>query len=252
MPRGPEGQEPNFFKAKGVRNLTEEEVTQRERVIEGQITELRNLVVSVVNNLPKETIRPVQVPQYRQRDPSGCFFADLIAAKVALSRNKQPHNEMEITAQARSRGLMDDRGAFTYVENYEELQAFVRENLGLNVSFINRADEAIFACTEGVSRGKMALFGLPGHWVLLHALDNRTGDPTKLESIAMDPMRDQPRQISIDTIIERLGPKNTMERMPLVVVDGLAEDESLFSPNIKFRTPSNDNSMFTPKFQRRK
>lgn len=245
MTRNRENPEFSVFQYKERGTITPEQIEQLRQYEETRKAELRRLISVTAKTLPHELIRPLPVPQYRQRDGKACFFASLIAAKMALSGQNYPHNELALTAQARQRKLMDDRGALTDVQHMDDQTAFIREQLGLNVRFINDSQEAAFACTEHVSRGKPSLFGLPGHWVLLDAIDNRKGNPEQMQWEAMDPIRDTPRQISLDTIIERLGATRRNGWMPIVVVEGLVEGNPLF----RARTSTSD-SGFKPKFRR--
>jgi len=184
--------------------------------------EIKRLITEASASLPKGIIKPVgDIPQYLQKDVSGCFYACLVAARTALKHDHT--DELAVTAEAKARDLMSPQGAFTQRLNQERQADFVQEQLGLNVRFINFAQEGATAVVEQVAAGHPVLFGYP-HWVLLYGIDNRQGEPTQLKWITMNPMSDRTTYTPYEDVLERLDFYTGLET-PIVVVEG-ADDLS--------------------------
>jgi hypothetical protein len=177
-----------------------------------------------------------RTPEYRQRNNRTCFYASLIAARLALSSGFAP-SESWVAAQAESEGLLSRYGAETFSEFYGQQTAFIGRILGLQVHFIDQRfdDERIDVLTNGLKdKGQPVIFGVKKHWLVLDGFKLAQDTPAW---IGMDPgpgrrLEDTGRELSPSFVAARLVDTG----LPTVVVEGLRRSRPRFQPAV-YKTP---------------
>ncbi len=171
-----------------------------------------------------------KTPEYQQKDPRTCFYASLIASRMARGSGTAPA-EWLVASQARHEGLLGRYGAETSSEFHDPQAAFVRKVLGLDIRFIDQRfnDERVSALTHGL-RGdkKPVVFGIKAHWLVL---DGFRRGRQELSWIGMDPasgqrLEESGRGLSAGFLAARLVDSG----LPLVVVEGTGSSTPRFRP----------------------
>lgn len=170
-----------------------------------------------------------RTPEHKQQDRRSCFYASLVAARLAITHGVGP-SERSIIAQAEQEGLLGPLGAETFSEFYDPQTAFIGRVLGLQVRFIDQRfdDERIDALTRGLRNdGQPVIFGTVRHWLVLDGV-KRTGNSAW---IGMDPasgrrLEDTGRGLTPAFLAARLVDSG----MPTVVVEGLRQSRPRFQP----------------------
>lgn len=181
----------------------------------------------------------LRTPEHHQQSQTSCFYASLVAIRLAIAHGIAP-SERSVITRAEEEGLMSPYGAETGHHFYERQTQFINKILGLDVRFIDprQDDERVDALTHGLRNGQPLVFGTIRHWLVL---DGFKRDQAETSWIGMNPASGR----RLEEVGRGLNPAFLAARLidsglPTVVVEDTSKHRPRFRPTApRFQSTQN-------------